>query len=147
MHEGGVYFGSEAVKENVPWSQICAVEFFTDTVTTSRSQTGYRCIGVRSLGTQQRARPGNGRAAQPVPQRSAQYLIDAGRPDLIPGADGTIRYAYRQMTGWRADQAQLAAAVARYAPGLPLVKGPDCPGTINRAEVFAARRARRGGGR
>ena len=145
VHRGGVYFGSDPVKDNVPWSQICAVEFFTDTFTNSRSRTKYQCIGVRSLGTQQTARPGNGRAAQPLPQRSVQYMIDAGRPDLIPGADGTIRYAYRQMTGWRVDQAQLAAAVARYAPGLPLVKGPDYPGSITRAEASAARRTLRGG--
>jgi hypothetical protein len=147
-HQGGVYFGS-GVKDNVPWSQICAIEFFTDTFTSSRSQNKYRCIGVRSLGTKQIARPGNGRAARPLPQQSVQYLIDAGRPDLIPGADGTIRYAYREMTGWRVDPALVAAAAARYAPGLPVVNGPNYPPPITRADAFAARRARRGtlGGR
>ena len=146
VHQGGVYFGSEAVKDNVPWSQICAVEFFTDTSTTSRSQNKYRCIGVRSLGTQQTSRPGNGRAARPLPERSVQYLIDAGRPDLIPGADGSIRYAYRQMTGWRVDRAQVAAAVARYAPGLPMVNGPNYPPPLTGADAFVARRTRRGAG-
>jgi hypothetical protein len=145
VHQGGVYFGSGTVKDNVPWNQVCAIEFFTDTMTTTRSQTKSRCIGVRSLGTQQPSRPGNGRAARPLPQQSVQYMIDAGRTDLIPGADGTIRYAYREMSGWRVDQAQIAAAVARYASGVPLVKGPDYPGSITRADAIAARRVRRGG--
>lgn len=48
----------------------------------------YRCIGVRSLGTRQTHRPGNGSAASPLGQRAEQYCIDAGRPDVIPGADG-----------------------------------------------------------
>jgi hypothetical protein len=143
VHQGGVYFGSDRVKDNVPWSQICAIEFFTEIVTGSRASNKYRCIGVRSLGTTQLARPGNGRAAQPFAQRSVQYLLDGGRPDLIPGADGTIRYAYRQMTGWRADQAQVTAAVARYAPGLPVVNGPNYPPSFTRADAFAARRNRR----
>jgi hypothetical protein len=143
VHQGGVYFGSGTAKDNVPWSRICAVEFFTETVSSSRAQNRYRCIGVRSLGTRPVHRPGNGPAAQPIPDRSVQYLIDAGRPDLIPGADGTIRYAYRQMTGWRVDQAQVAAAVGRYAPGLPIVNGQNYPPAITRTDVFAARRARR----
>ncbi|HET7018658.1 MAG TPA: hypothetical protein VFI65_32365 [Streptosporangiaceae bacterium] len=142
VHQGGVFFGSGA-KDNVPWSQICAVEFFTETFTTSRSQTTHRCIGVRSFGSRQIARPGNGPAARPWPERSIQYMIDAGRPDLIPGADGTIRYAYRQMVGWRVDQGLVAAAVARYAPGLPVIKGPDYPPAVTKAEAFAARRNRR----
>ena len=146
VHPGGVYFGSAAVKDNVPWSQICAVEFFTETYSTSRSQNRYRCVGVRSPGTRQIARPGNGKAAQPWPERSIQYMIDAGRPDLIPGADGSIRYAYRQMTGWRVDRALVVAAVARYAPGLPVVNGPDYPPAVTRAEAFAARRNRRATG-
>jgi hypothetical protein len=144
IHQGGVYFGSSA-EDNVRWSQICAVEFFTETTTTSRSQNRYRCIGVRSLGNQQLNRPGNGPAARPIPGRSVQYLIDAGRPDLIPGADGTIRYAYRSMTGWRVDQAQVAAAVARNAPGLPVINGQNWPPAISRAEAFAARQTRRTG--
>jgi hypothetical protein len=144
MHQGGVYFGSDAFKDSVPWSQICAVEFFTETVAASKSQNRYRCIGVRSLGPKQAYRPGNGPAARPLPERSVQYLIDAGRPDLIPGSDGTIRNAYRRMTGWSVDQAQVAAAIARYSPGLPLVNGPNYPPPITRADAFAARRIRRG---
>lgn len=44
-----------------------------------------------SLGNKQTARPGNGPAAQPIPPRSAQYLIDAGRPELMgpTGRSGT----------------------------------------------------------
>jgi hypothetical protein len=142
-HQGGVYFGSASVKDNVPWSQICAVEFFTELFSTTRSRRKHRCIGVRSLGSTQVARAGNGRAAQPWPLHSIRYMIDAGRPDLIPGADGTIRYAYRQMTGWRADRALVAAAVARYAPGLPVVNGMNFPPPLTRADAFAARRNRR----
>ena len=89
---------------------------------------------------------GQRKAAQPWPERSIQYMIDAGRPDLIPGADGSIRYAYRQMTGWRVDRALVVAAVARYAPGLPVVNGPDYPPAVTRAEAFAARRNRRATG-
>ncbi len=146
VHQGGVYFGSDSVKDNVPWGRICAIEFFTETYSTSRAQNRYRCVGVRSLGTRQVVRPGNGRAAQPWPERSIQYMIDAGRPDLIPGADGSIRYAYRQMTGWRADRALVVAAAARYAPGLPVVNGPDYPPVVTRAGAFAARRNRRAAG-
>ncbi len=145
VHQGGVYFGSDRVKDDVPWSRISAVEFFRETTQGSKARTVYRCVGVRASGTRQLRRPGNGAAAQPVPERSLKYLISAGRPDLIPGYDGTIRYAYRRMRGWRADQARVAEAVARYALAMPVIRGQDWPGRITRADACTARRTRRSG--
>jgi hypothetical protein len=37
LHPAGVYFGSGSFKDNVPWSKICAVEFFTERVVHNRS--------------------------------------------------------------------------------------------------------------
>jgi hypothetical protein len=141
----GVYFGSGSFRDNVPWPKVCAIEFFTERVVANRSTSRYACVGARSPGTEQQARPGSGPAAQPMTQRAAQYYIDAGRPDLIPGADGTVRYTYRRMTGWRVDQAQLIAAVQRFAPTVAVIQGQDYPPPLGAAEVMTARRARRGG--
>jgi hypothetical protein len=95
----GVFFGDGLTQQRVPWSEICAVELFREHTQGGRAQTVYRCVGVRSPGTRQTPRSGNGPAAQPLPDRGAEAILKAGRPDLIPGYDGTIRYAYRRMTG------------------------------------------------
>jgi hypothetical protein len=143
VHQGGVYFGSDRIKDDVPWSRISAVEFFRESTPGTRTTTVHRCVGVRSPGTEQPRRPGNGAAAQPVPERSLAFMLDAGRPDLLPGYDATIRYAYRRMSGWRADPARVAEAVARYAPAISVIKGQDWPAAITRADAYTARRVRR----
>ena len=127
VHPGGVYFGSGPVSEEVPWSKICAVELFTEVVSRHNSASRYRCVGVRTPGTRQTARPGSGPAIWGSTDREIKYYVDASRADLLPGADGTIRYAYRRMSGWRADGNRIAAAVARYAPNVPVIKGQDYP--------------------
>jgi hypothetical protein len=85
VHSRGIYFGDGPGPQDVPWSRICAVELFKERIPQFKSQTVYHCIGVRSPGTRQVQRPGNGPAAQPVPDRSVAFILGAGRPDLIPG--------------------------------------------------------------
>jgi hypothetical protein len=147
VDQAGIYFGSETLKDRVPWRVICSVEFFTERVSGGRSTSTYRCVGVRSPGSTQHVRAGNGPAAQPLPEKARQYYLRAGRPDLIPGADGTIRYAYRRMSGWRVNPAQLAAAVSRFAPGVPVISGMNYPPSVTPAEAVAARRTGRQMGR
>jgi hypothetical protein len=123
----GVFFSDGLTQQHVPWSAICAVELFSEHTHSGSSGTAYRCVGVRCPGTRQIPRPGNGPAAQPLPERGAEAILRAGRPDLIPGYDGTIRYAYRRMTGWRVNRIRLAHAVRRYAAGVPVIDGPRYP--------------------
>jgi hypothetical protein len=144
----GIFFGDGGSQETVPWSRIAAVELFKERVThSSKSQSTYHCIGVRSLGTKQVQRPGNGRAAQPMPDRAIGWMLNAGRPGLIPGGDGTVRHAYRRMDGWRVSRARLASAVHRYAPEVPLINGPDYPPSLSWQEGMRAKRAKRSFGR
>jgi hypothetical protein len=142
VHQGGVYFGSEAIKDDVPWSRICAVELFTEYVSGHKSGSWYKCVGVRSPGTSQISRPGNGPAIWGTTDRELRYFIDANRADLLPGADGTIRYAYRRMSGWRLDRNQLAAAVARFAPAVPVINGQNYPPHLSFGDAQTARRNR-----
>ena len=145
VHAGGVYFGS-GQPETVPWDLIRAVELFRETEShLGASETVFQCIGVRATGTRQVRRPGSGPAAAPQTPEETQYYTDAGRPDLIDGADGTIRYAYRRMAGWRVSRADLAAEVWRFAPDVAVIDGPDYPPTVRIADVSAARRQRRAG--
>ena len=137
----GVFFGDGPAAERVPWSVICAVELFSERTQAARSR--YRCVGVRSLGTRQVPRPRSGPAAQPFPERGARTILRAGRPDLIPGYDGTIRYAYRRMTGWRVNRAQLSRAVHRYAAQVPVIDGPRYPPALSWGD--ARTRGRRAG--
>jgi hypothetical protein len=58
-------------------------------------------------------------------------ILRAGGPSLIPGSDGTIRYANRRMTGWRVNRPRLAQAVQRYAAGAPLIDRPRYPPALN----------------
>jgi len=141
VHSRGIFFGDGGSQETVPWSRICAVEFFRERVARVKSHTIYHCVGVRSLGTRQVQRPGNGHAAQPVPDRSILWPLNAGRPDLIPGGDGTVRHAYRRMDGWRVNQVRLTRAVHRYAPAVPVINGPDYTAPLSWGEVFQAKRA------
>ena len=146
VHAGGVYFGSGRPPETVPWDLIRAVELFRETEThLGYSETVFQCIGVRATGTRQVRRPGSGPAAEPQTPDSVQYYVDAGRPDLIDGADGTIRYAYRRMAGWRISRADLAASVWRFAPDVAVIDGPDYPPTVRMSDATAARRQRRAG--
>ena len=146
VHAGGVYFGSGRPPETVPWDLIRAVELFRETEShLGSSASVYQCIGVRATGTRQVKRPGSGPAAEPQTPDSVQYYIDAGRPDLIDGADGTVRYAYRRMSGWRVSRADLAAAVWRFAPDVAVIDGPDYPPTVRMFDATAARRQRRAG--
>ena len=144
VHAGGVYFGSGRPPETVPWDLIRAVELFRETEPhLGSSSTVFRCIGVRATGTRQVRRPGSGPAAEPQTPAAVQYYIDAGRPDLIDGADGTIRYAYRRMAGWRVSRADLAAEVWRFAPDVAVIDGPDYPPTVRMSDASAAVRRRR----
>ena len=141
VHAGGVYFGSGRPPETVPWDLVRAVELFHETEThLGVSPTVFRCIGVRATGTRQVRRPGSGPAAEPQTPDSVQYYIDAGRPDLIDGADGTVRYAYRRMSGWRVSRADLAAEVWRFAPDVAVIDGPDYPPAVRMSAASAARR-------
>jgi hypothetical protein len=146
VHAGGVYFGSGRPPETVPWDLIRAVELFRETEShLGASETVFQCIGVRATGTRQVRRPGSGPAAAPQTAEETQYYADAGRPDLIDGADGTIRYAYRRMAGWRISRADLAAEVWRFAPDVAVIDGPDYPPTVRMSDATAARRQRRAG--
>jgi hypothetical protein len=136
----GVFFGDGLTQQRVPWSTICAVELFTERIHSGRGQTVYRCVGVRSPGTRQTPRPGNGPAAQPLPERGAEAILRAGRPDLIPGYDGTIRYAYRRMSGWRVNRMRLAHAVTRYAARVPVIDGPRYPPALTWSDGRALKR-------
>jgi hypothetical protein len=134
----GVLFSDGLSQERVPWSVICAVELFTER--TRAARTVYRCVGVRCPGTRQIPRPGNGPAAQPLPARGAETIVRAGRPDLIPGYDGTVRYAYRRMTGWRVNRTRLASAVRRYAADVPVIDGPRYPPALTWSDGPRSRR-------
>lgn len=142
----GVYFGAgpgaEGMSESVRWAKICAVELFTERRQHGHGQSAHRCVGVRARGMVQTRRSG-GPAAAPLPQVSEQYLRSAGRADLIPGADGTIRWAYRRMDGWTVSRRNLVAAVQRHAPHVPVINGPDWPAALAWGEALAARRTRR----
>lgn len=141
VHAGGVFFGSGRPPETVPWDLIRAVELFCETEShLGTSSTVFQCIGVRATGTRQVRRPGSGPAAAPQTPQAVQYYADAGRPDLIDGADGTIRYAYRRMAGWRVSRADLAAGVWRFAPDVAVIDGPDYPPPVRLTDAAAARR-------
>ena len=78
VHRGGVYFGSDPVKDDVPWSPVVWSSFFTDTFTNEPiPDQNSGVIGVRSLGTQQTARPGNGRAGSATARAVSAVLINA----------------------------------------------------------------------
>ena len=146
VHAGGVYFGSGRPPETVPWDVIRAVELFCETEShLGSSASVYRCIGVRATGTRQVRRPGSGPAASPQTPAAVRYYIDAGRADLVDGAGGTIRYAYRRMSGWRVSRADLAAAVWRFAPDVAVIDGPDYPPPVRLADETSAWRQRRAG--
>jgi hypothetical protein len=146
VHAGGVYFGSGRPPETVPWDVIRAVELFLETENhLGSSATVHRCIGVRATGTRQVQRPGCGPAAGPQTPQVAQYYRDAGRPEFVDGADGTVRYAYRRMSGWRVSRADLAAAVWRFAPDVAVITGTDYPPPLTMSDATTAYRRRRGG--
>jgi hypothetical protein len=136
----GVFLGADGDQDEVtvPWGQVCAVELFRERVRGGRSGSTHRCVGVRAPGTRQLPRAGGGAAAQPLPEPSVAYLLQSGRPDLVPGADGTIRLAYRRMIGWRVSRAGLTAAVRRYAPGVPVVDSPGWPPALSWADAHRA---------
>jgi hypothetical protein len=136
----GIFFGAAGDQDavTVPWGQICAVELFRERVRSGRGGSSHHCVGVRTPGSQQVRRPGSGAAAQPLPEPSAAYLLRSGRPDLIPGADGTIRLAYRRMSGWRVRRAGLAEAVRRCAPAVPVVDSPGWPPALSWADAHRA---------
>jgi hypothetical protein len=136
----GIFLGADGGQGpvTVPWGQVSAVELFRERVRTGRSGSSHRCIGVRTAGARQVPRPGSGAAAQPLPERSEAYLLRAGRPDLIPGADGTVRLAYRRMSGWRVSRAGLSRAVRQYSPGVPVVDSPAWPPALSWAEAHRA---------
>jgi hypothetical protein len=138
VRDDGIFFGSGAEPQVVPWSQICAVELFRERVPRGQSRSSYRCVGVRAPGTSQVPQAGSGTAAQPLAEGSAARLLESGRPDLIPGADGTIRLAYRRMTGWRVSRARLARAVRQHAPAVPVIDGPDWPPGLSWGDAHRA---------
>jgi hypothetical protein len=136
----GVFFAAEGDQGQVtvPWGRICAVELFRERVRDGRSGASHRCVGVRTPGTQQVRQAGSGAAAQPLTEPGTAHLLQAGRPDLIPGADGTIRLVYRRMSGWRVRRAGLAEAVRRYAPGVPVVDSPAWPPALSWGDAHRA---------
>jgi hypothetical protein len=136
----GVFFGTDGDQGpvTVPWTRICAIELFRERVRGGRSGSSYRCVGVRTPGTHQVGHAGSGPAAQPLPEPGTAYLLKAGRADLIPGADGTIRLVYRRMSGWRVRRAGLAEAVRRYAPGVPVVDSPAWPPALSWGDAHRA---------
>jgi hypothetical protein len=134
----GIFFGSGAEPQVIPWSEVCAVELFRERLPRGGSRASYRCVGVRAPGTSQVPQAGSGAAAQPLPDRSAARLLESGRPDLIPGADGTIRLAYRRMTGWRVSRARLTRAVRQHAPAVAVIDGPDWPPGLSWADAHRA---------
>jgi hypothetical protein len=136
----GVFFGTEGDQGQVTvrWDRICAVELFRERVRAGRGGSSYRCVGVRTPGTHQVPRAGSGAAAQPLPEPGTAHLLKAGRPDLIPGADGTIRLMYRRMSGWRVRRAGLTEAVRCYAPGVPVVDSPAWPPALSWADAHRA---------
>src|SRR3984957_9940447 len=77
----GGFFGDGLTQRRVPWSEICGVELFKERTRGGRAQTVSPCVGVRSPGTRQTPRPGNGPASQPLPERGAEAILRAGRPD------------------------------------------------------------------
>jgi hypothetical protein len=144
VHAAGVYFGSGRPAETVPWDVVRAVELFRETEShLGSSATVHRCIGVRATGTRQVRRPGSGPAATPQTPRTVQYLRDAGRPEYVDGASGTVRYAYRRMTGWRVSQADLAAAIWQFAPDVPVINGPEYPPPVTMRDASTAYRKSR----
>ena len=147
VHRGGVYFGSDPVIDDVPWATICAVELYAERGPSGRSSSVHHCIGVRTPGKNPLQRPGNTPGALPLLRVSARYFEDAGRTDLLPGADGTIRWATRRMSGWRVDRVRLSAAVRHYAPAIPVIDGPDWPPALSEQEGIRARRVQRRAGR
>lgn len=141
VDQAGISFGTNGVQELVPWEQISSVELFVESARRyAIAGRLYRCVGVRSPGSQQVSRAGNGPAGADLPDWARQYYLDTRRPDLIPGVDGTIRYAYRRITGWQINRKQLAAAVCRFAPAVPVINGLNYPPPFM---ADAARRARR----
>ncbi len=154
VYAGGVYFGSGRPSETVTWDVIREVELFRETEShLGSAATVHRCIGVRAAGRQQVRRPGSGPAAAPLTPATAQFLRDAGRPDLLDGANGTVRWAYRRMSGWRVSRADLAAAVWQFAPDVAVASGPDYPPPVRMSDATEAyrqwksRRPRRRDGR
>ena len=136
----GIFFGADGQDGpvNVGWVQVSAVELFRERVHSGRSGSTYRCVGVRTPGTRQVSRASSGPAAQPLPGPAAAYLLRAGRPDLIPGADGSVRLAYRRMRGWRVSRDRLTEAVHRHAPGVPVVDSPSWPPALSWADAHRA---------
>ena len=103
VDENGVTLGSLPMRPVsttavVPWSDIEAIVLFDQ-------DRRMRYIGLkrRDVGTRL---PGTGPAL--------------GR-SLIPHVDGDVVDASRPINGWRLDRTRLAAAVARYAPEVPII--------------------------
>jgi len=147
VDQAGIYFGTKGVQELVPWAEICSVELFVESRRTGRLGASYRCVGVRSPGSKQVSRAGNGRTADDLADWAQQYYLDISRPELIPGADGTIRYAYRRMTSWLVNRHKLVAAVYRFAPAVPVINGLNYPPPFLADAAKRARRSGTGGGR
>ncbi|MCU1368013.1 MAG: hypothetical protein JWN39_3652 [Ilumatobacteraceae bacterium] len=147
VHRGGIYFGSDPVVDDVPWETIVAVELYDERSPRGRASSVHHCIGVRVAGTNPVQRDGNTPGAEPLRRVSARYFEDAGRADLLPGADGTIRWTTRRMSGWRVDRRKLAEAVQRCSPGTPVITGPDWPQSLTPGEALIARRVQRRAGR
>jgi len=147
----GAFVGALAIAGVlVAYHRSVSADIFRERVGTGKSGMRYDCVGVRSPGVRspgvgRGATPGSGPATNSLTARSARYYIDAGRADLLPGADGTSRYAYRRMSGWRVDRDQLNAAVQCYAPTVPIIRGVDYPPTLTSAEGMRAYRVRRAG--
>lgn len=120
----GIYFGEalhpvhNSMTGWVSWADITMVEVFKERSSTSRHATVYSCVGVRTREADAYLLLGLGdRVERPSPlNRLARRLAKAPSPH----ADGTYRTVYRRMEGWRADPQHLRAAVARFAPELPV---------------------------
>lgn len=144
IDERGVYFGPpksvvDRTTQLVEWRRILAVEVFDERLRHGPSK--YRCVAVRVPVRDIRARhEGTDPLATSFPPEIANLYLRAGRPDLLPGADGTGRLAYRRMQGWRTDIRTLRAAAAFFAPDVPVVRGGSWPPDLTWTEGLRARK-------
>ncbi|MEV5158625.1 MULTISPECIES: hypothetical protein [unclassified Streptomyces] len=94
-----------ATTAQVPWEDIAAVVLWRQ-----GTAAGMPWVGVAR-------RPGAGPLPGPGQGEAAHAVVGA----LVPHVPADVTLASRAMTGWRLDRDRLTAAVARFAPGTPVV--------------------------
>ncbi|MFD4759309.1 hypothetical protein ACFWOJ_10520 [Streptomyces sp. NPDC058439] len=110
VDETGVLLGGSparyrATTAHVPWQDITAIVLWRQ-----QSAANIPWVGVaRRPGAAPLPGPGQGRFAQATAQA------------FVPGVPADVVLASRTVAGWRLDRTRLAAAVDRFAPGVPVV--------------------------